>query len=106
MNKKYIRRAFVFLCFAVLVFVAALWYRNGIEAGQVRGKYAFIQTRNNIRSLQRIQMTTAESGEINVYRKGEDWHFKEAKDYFINVNRLADFYNMVNNSLVEGVVVT
>lgn len=103
MNKKYIRRAFIFLAAAVLFFGGALWHQRHIAAGQVRGQFAFEQTRNNIRQLGKIQMTTAEGGEINIYRKSGDWFFKEAKDYFVNVHSLADFYKMANNSLIEAV---
>lgn len=103
MNKKYFRGAIIFLAAAALFFGGALWHRRHITAGQVRGQFAFEQTRNNIRQLGKIQLTTAEGGEINIYRQNNDWFFKEAKDYFVNVHSLADFYNMANNSLIEAV---
>ena len=103
MNKKYIRWASIFLGIAALLFGGALWHQRHITAGQVRGQFAFEQTRNNIRQLAEIQMTTAEGGQVSIYHKDGDWFFKEAKDYFINVHSLVEFYNMANNSLIEAV---
>lgn len=103
MNKKYIRRALIFFGIALLFFCGALWHQRYVTAGQVRGQFVFEQTRNNIRRLAKIKMTTPENGEINIYYKNGDWLFKEAKDYFANVHRLSEFYNMANNSLIEAV---
>ena len=103
MRRKHIFGALAFLCAALLLFAAALWQQKQSQAGLVRGIFAFAQTRSNIRLLAKVKMITADSGEINIYRRGEDWYFSEAKDYFVNVHQLAEFYNMVNNSLIENV---
>ena len=103
MIKRYVRQALAFLAITALLFGGAMWHRRHISAGQVRGQFAFEQTRDNIRQLGKIQMTTAEGGEVNIYYQNGDWFFKEAKDYFINVRSLSEFYNMANNSLIEAV---
>lgn len=103
MIDKYFRYMWIFLVAAAVLFGATLWNKRQIDAGTVRGQYAFAQTRNNIRLLKHIKMITAESGEVNLELRDGEWHFIEAKDYFINVNRLADFYAMVNSALIETV---
>lgn len=103
MLNKYFRYAWIFLAAAAVLFGTVLWNKYQSDAGKVRGQYAFEQTRNNIKLLKHIRMTTPTSGEVNLELRDGEWRFKEAKDYFINVNRLAAFYEMVNNALIETV---
>lgn len=102
MNKKDILHALIFAVAALGILCAAWLYRQHNEAALVRGQYMFAKTRNNMQNLARIKMITDE-GEINIYRQNQDWRIKEAEDYFVNANRLADFFEMINNSLIESI---
>ena len=100
MNKKYLLFVTLFVLLAAAVLGGSHLYRHYKNEANVLGKYTFAQTRKNIRRLSHIRLTTAQNGTVNLYRQGEFWHFKEAADYFINTDSLANFYNMVNNSLI------
>ncbi|MBR1825167.1 MAG: DUF4340 domain-containing protein [Alphaproteobacteria bacterium] len=103
MADKYFRYVWIFVAVAAVLFGMSVYRQYNSDAGKIRGQYAFAQTRDNIKLLQHIKMTTPESGEVNLEFADGDWRFKEAKGYFINVNRLADFYAMVNSALIETV---
>ena len=103
MTDKYFRYVLIFAVITAVLFGMSMYYRFDTDASKIRGHYAFMQTRNNIKLLRQIRLTTPKSGEVNLVFADNEWHFKEAKDYFINVNRLADFYDMVNNALIKTV---
>ena len=101
MNKKYWIAAFLFLITAA-VSCLAVWHYSLLQNEDfVRGEFAFSKTRTNLRAVSRIQMISQENGEINLYRKNGLWYFQEAKNYFVNVERLADFFRMVNETVVK-----
>lgn len=101
MSKKYLWFALVFSLVAFL-FCGGVWlYQKSQKEDLVRGEYAFIASKNNLRHIGRIQMITPENGEINIYRRDGLWYFKEAKDYFANVERLSTFFKIVNEALIE-----
>lgn len=104
MNKKLLIWAFCF-AFAAALFCGGAWvYQHSKNNALVRGEFAFAETRNNLKRLGHVQMITPDSGEINLYRRDGLWYFKEAKDYFVNVERLADFFKMMNTAMVERVI--
>lgn len=103
MNKKYLWYATIFVILAALLCGAVWFYQSSQAPVLVRGDYAFATTKNNLKHIGRIQMITPEDGEINIYRRSGLWYFKEAKDYFANVERLSTFFKMVNEALIERV---
>ena len=103
MNKKYLLYAGIFFVTTLIFFGAAFLYRQNSNAGIVRGEYAFAHTRNNLRMLSRIWLKSPESEAINLYSKNGEWHFKEAKDYFVNTRHFANFYTTLNNALIKMV---
>jgi hypothetical protein len=101
MSKKYLWFALVFSLVSFL-FCGGVWlYQKSQTEDLMRGEYAFIASKNNLRQIGRIQMITPENGEINIYRRDGLWYFKEAKDYFANVERLSTFFKIVNEALIE-----
>ena len=100
MNTKYLYWLGCFCCVVVLFAALAFGYLRYQEGRNVRGKYTFSNTRQNISRLAKITMITPENGEINIVRQGEAWVFHEAHDYFANVEMLSEFYKMVNNSII------
>lgn len=102
MNKKDIFGALIFMVVAAFLLGAAWLYRQHSDAALVRGQYVFANTRDNMQNLAHIRLITA-GGETNIYKQDYDWRVKEAEDYFVNANRLTDFYEMINNSLIETV---
>lgn len=93
----------VAVCVLGLLAGMSFFYTEQKNGENFRGRFVFNHTRENIRFLQKIKMTTPEFGEINVYRKNGGWYFKEASDYFVNTEQLANFYYMVNNSIFTAV---
>lgn len=65
-----------------------------------RGQYTFKNTRQNIGKLTGIKINTPQNGEINVYLRNGTWYVEEAKNYYVNSQAIADFFSMVNNSLI------
>lgn len=103
MKNKYLYWLGYFCCGVLLFLGTALGYLHYQEGRDVRGKYTFDKTRQNINRLTKITLTTPGSGEINIVRQGDTWVFKEAHDYFANVEMLSEFYKMVNNSIIIAV---
>lgn len=103
MNKRYLVFAALFALVALLLLGASLYYRNHASFANKRGQYTFTQTRQNISRMARIQMITADDGEINIVRDGKLWRLREAAGYYINNAMLAAFYQMVNNSVIMTV---
>lgn len=103
MNKRYLVFAALFALVALLLLGASLYYRNYVSFANQRGQYTFAQTRQNISRMARIQMITADDGEINIIRDGGLWRLREAAGYYINNAMLAAFYQMVNNSVIMTV---
>ena len=99
-KKKWILNC-VAVCVLGLLAGMSFFYTEQKNGENFRGRFVFNHTRENIRFLQKIKMTTPEFGEINVYRKNGGWYFKEASDYFVNTEQLANFYYMVNNSILQ-----
>lgn len=88
------------IIFLFIVLGSVFCYQIRQDTLSARGQYTFKNTKNNIAKLSAIKINTAQSGEINMYLKDGAWYMKEAKDYFINPQALANFFNMINNSLV------
>lgn len=103
MKNKYLYWLLYFGCAVVLFLGVAFWYLRYQDGRNVRGKYTFSNTRQNISRLGKITMITPENGEINIMRQGDKWIFKEAHDYFVNVEMLSEFYKMVNNSVIIAI---
>lgn len=103
MSKKYLILTLISVVFIALLAGVSVWYSQRKQGENVRGKYAFAETRSNIRRLRHVKLTTADSGEINLYLKDGVWHFQEAANYFVNPEQLADFYYMLNNSIFTAV---
>lgn|SRR5574344_391246 len=103
MNKKYLISVVVFVIISICSLLASLWYVNEQRDLNMRGKYTFSQTRENIQNLANIKITSPNNGEINIYHSNGVWRFKEAGDYFISSDMLAQFFNMINNSVIISV---
>lgn len=103
MNKKSLKIVSLFAFVLVVILLGVLGYRKLTNEENLRGQYAFAQVKNDIKDLNKITMTTPRSGVINIYRQGDFWHFKEASDYFVNMDMLSHFYEMINNSIVASV---
>lgn len=103
MNKKNLRFVSLFAVVMVLVLGGILGYRHFNDEQTFRGQHTFAQVRDNLKSLDKIVLTTPKSGVITIYRKNDFWHFKEASDYFVNIETLSDLYAMVNNSVIISV---
>lgn len=100
MKSKYLYWLGCFCGFVLVFAVAAFLYLQYHEGRNVRGQYTFVHTRQNINRLSKITLISRDSGEMNIVRQGDTWIFKEANDYFANVEMLAEFYKMVNNSII------
>ncbi len=82
----------------------SLWYIKQKAGLNLRGQYIFSQTKENISTLQKIKLTTPDTGEINIYLKDDGvWHFAEAADYFVNPEQLSAFYYMINNAVITAI---
>ena len=92
MSKKYLILTLICVAFIALLAGISVWYSQRKQGENVRGQYVFADTRSNIRRLRHVKLTTADSGEINLYLKDGVWHFQEAANYFVNPEQLADFY--------------
>lgn len=103
MTKKYIIRALIFVIIATAALLFSGWYKQYKKDANVLGKYTFAETRQNIRRMAHIRITTAADGAFNLKRQGEYWRFEEAADYFVNTDSLANLYNMINNSIIMNV---
>lgn len=104
MNKKYILGGVLFVFSALLILGGAWIYADYKQQANVRGKHTFAATYDKTAYLGRINITTPESGEINIYRTSDgSWRFKEANDYYINKDALASFYKMIKNSVIVTV---
>ena len=103
MSKKYWIWGCVVVCLLGLLAGVSFFYAEQKKGENFRGRFVFNHTRENIRLLQKIKMITPEFGEINIYQKNGVWYFKEAADYFVNTEQLANFYYMVNNSIFTTV---
>lgn len=103
MTDRYLKR----ILFATLLLLAILSgiaiYNHYFDAKNMRGKYVFANSRQKIESLSAFKIVSAGGNEINLYRKGDSWRFKEANDYFVNTDMIRNFYNMINNSIVISV---
>ncbi len=99
MSKKYWILGCAIVCLLGLLAGMSIFHAEQKKGESLRGRFVFERTRENIRLLQKIKMTTPEFGEINIYQKNGGWYFKEAADYFVNTEQLANFYYMVNNSI-------
>lgn len=96
----------VAVCSVLLIVLTAysLWYIKQKAGLNLRGQYIFAQTKENISALQKIKLTTPDTGEINIYLKNDGvWHFAEAADYFVNPEQLSAFYYMVNNAVITAI---
>jgi len=104
MNKKYIEWAILFVLSAMLLLSGVWFYSEYKYKGDVRGKYTFAHTKAKINYLGNIKIVSPESGEMNIYRLDDGgWRFKEAKEYYINEERLSAFFDMVKNSIIVSV---
>lgn len=103
MNKKSLKIVFLFVFVSVIILVGILGYQRLMNEENLRGQYTFAQVKENIKDLSKITMTTPRSGVINIYRQGDFWRFKEASDYFVNMDMLSHFYEMINNSVITSV---
>jgi hypothetical protein len=103
MPKKYLIKAFLFVLVAAIALGFSNWYKQYKNDANVLGQYTFAQTRQNIRRMAHIRITTAEDGTFNLKREGEYWRFQEAANYYINTDSLANLYNMINNSVIMNV---
>ncbi len=103
MSKKYLLIGIVSAVVAGLLAIVSGGYAMHVAGKNVRGHYMFLQTKNNISDLARIEITTADVGKITLYYNDGVWRFKEAADYFVNNDQLADFYEMINNSIIMAV---
>lgn len=103
MSKKYLLLTLISVVFMALFAGISVWYSQRKQGENVRGQYAFAETRSNIRRLRHVKLTTADTGEINLYLKDGVWYFSEAANYFVNPEQLADFYYMLNNSIFTSV---
>lgn len=99
MTKKYLLGALCFVLIAGISWKISQYYRHQIDETLVRGQYAFALARQNIERLQKIELTQ-EGQTITFYRQGDDWHFREAADYFVNNEMLAAFYEMINEAMI------
>ena len=103
MTKKYLIRAFVFVLIATAALLLSGWYKQYKKDANVLGKYTFAETRQNIRRMAHIRITSTANDTFNLFRQGEYWRFQEAADYFVNPDSLANLYNMINNSVIMNV---
>lgn len=100
MKNKYLYFAAYFCGAVILLAVLAFEYMQYQQGRNVRGQYTFANTRQHISELARIKIITALDGEINIIREDNVWRFKEANNYFANVEMLSEFYKMINNSII------
>lgn len=103
MTKKYIISALIFVFIATAALIFSGWYKQYKKDANVLGQYTFAETRQNIRRMAHVRITTAADGSFNINRRGEYWRFQEAADYFVNPDSLANLYNMINNSVIMNV---
>lgn len=103
MNKKYLFAGLLLLALLCAAAFYSFRYAEKENERNVRGQHTFAVTRQNTGTLQQIKMTTPEDGPITVYFDGEVWRFKEAADYFAGSGMLAEFYAMINDSLIMAV---
>jgi len=80
-------------------------YAQDEDNRNVRGQHVFAQTRENMGTLQQIHISAPQSGiKFTVYLSDDNiWRIKELSDYFASPSMLAEFYAMVNNSLIMKV---
>lgn len=105
MNKKYIAGGILFVLAALSFLWGAWFYSQYKKSADVRGRYAFSRTREKINYLGSIQIYTKAGGKISLFRLSDgSWRFKEAKEYYVNEDRLSDFFRMVKNSIVVSAV--
>ncbi len=104
MNKKNLVRVFIFGCAAFVLFLLSKAYLIYQDELNVRGDYAFAQTKKNLPKLSHIRLVTAENGEINLYQKDDMWFFKEAADYYVNTEMLAKLFDIINHSRIVSVL--
>lgn len=103
MTKKYAAGIILFVLSALLLLGGALFYAKYKESADVKGRYTFTAGRNKINYIGKAVITSPE-GEITLYRaKDGSWHFKEAKDYFVNEDVLAGFMEMIKDSVIVSV---
>lgn len=101
MNKKHVLMAVLFLLLSLSLLACAWFYTSLKHEDNVRGKYMFANTRDNINYLGYINISSPENGEINIYHwEDGSWRFQEANDYYTNDDVLASFFNMIRNSIV------
>ena len=103
MNKKSLKVVTLFVFVLAVILLGILGYRRVTNEENLRGQYTFAQVKEDIKDLSKITMTTPRSGVINIYRQGDFWRFKEASDYFVNMDMLSHFYEMINNSVIASV---
>ncbi len=103
MTKKYLIRALIFVLIATAALLFSDWYKQYKKDANVLGKYTFAETRQNIRRMVHIRITSTANDTFNLFRQGEYWRFQEAADYFVNPDSLANLYNMINNSVIINV---
>ena len=103
MHRKYLIIVVFFVLMSLVALGASLIFIDKQNELNVRGKYTFNNSKDDVQKISLIKINTYENGEINIYYKDGVWKFKEAADYFINPQMLANFYNMINNSIIIDV---
>ncbi|MBR1600882.1 MAG: hypothetical protein IJ677_04820 [Alphaproteobacteria bacterium] len=105
MTKKHILGSVLFVLVSLLMLTGGWFYSRYKQGVNVRGEYTFATTKNKIDYLGNIKVSTANGVGFNIYRRQDgSWRFKEVKDYFVNEDVLAAFFNMVKNSVIVSVL--
>jgi hypothetical protein len=102
MNKKYILAAFIFALLAFIGLYSVVSYQNQ-NTISARGHYTLEHLRPQIPLMSHIRLQNSDEEEINLYHRGNLWHFHEAADYFVNNETLAAFYDFINNSTITDI---
>jgi len=103
MTDKYLKVILGCALLLVAILSGVALYNHYFDAKNMRGKYVFANSRQEIDNLSAIKIISAGGHEINLYRQGDSWRFKEANDYFVNTDMMQNFYNMISKSIVISV---
>ena len=98
MTKKYFIVAFIFVTLT-LALSGGAWLYNHLKGDlSTSGEPAFATTKNKMFHIGKVRISSHDGSEITLYRQNGLWYFKEAKDYFANLEQLNNLFNMINDS--------